>query len=116
MVQSATMMDADGGKSGRFVKNGQLKGLSPQKIGHPTDYFTSTWHRANTNITLKEVTRKFSPELVTHVDWPCKICNNNRPAHNDPGERSSQYAAEASCRSRFGPLTDWMAFMGKTFL
>lgn len=26
-----------------------------------------------------------------------------------PGERSSQYAAEASCRLRFGPHTDWIA-------
>ena len=68
---------------------------------------------ANTNITLKEVTDQFSSVQVTRVNWPCKICNNNRPAHNDPGERSSQYAAEASCRSRFGPKTDWMAFMGK---
>lgn len=66
---------------------------------------------ANTNVTLEEVTDKFPAELVTRVDWPCKICNNNRPSHNDPGERSSQYGAEASCRSRFGPSTDWMAFM-----
>lgn len=28
---------------------------------------------------------------------------------DDPGERSSQYAAEASCRARFGPDTNWMA-------
>ncbi len=65
---------------------------------------------ANTNGTsLKDVTDQFDSKHVTHINWPCKICNNNRPAHDDPGERSSQYAAEASCRARFGPRTDWMA-------
>jgi len=39
------------------------------------------------------------------------VCNNNRPVHKNPGERSSQYAAEASCRERFGPTTEWMAFI-----
>jgi len=29
--------------------------------------------------------------------------------HSNPGERSSQYAAEASCRARYGPDTTWMA-------
>jgi len=68
--------------------------------------------RANTNATtLKDVTDLFDPKFVTYIDWPCKVCNNNRPAHDDPGERSSQYAAEASCRARFGPVTDWMAFL-----
>jgi len=67
---------------------------------------------ANSNSTdLKDVTDLFDSKSVTHVDWPCKLCNNNRPAHDDPGERSSQYAAEASCRARFGPGTDWMAFI-----
>ena len=67
---------------------------------------------ANTNATnLKEVVDLFDSKHVTYIDWPCKICNNNRPAHDDPGERSSQYAAEASCRARFGPQTDWMAFL-----
>ena len=65
----------------------------------------------NNSTTLKDITDKFGSNLVTYVDWPCKICNNNRPAHNDPGERSSQYAAEASCRGRFAPYTDWMSFL-----
>ena len=38
-------------------------------------------------------------------------CSNNRPNHKNPGERSSQYAAEASCRERFGSQTEWMAFL-----
>lgn len=59
---------------------------------------------------LKDITDQFGAK-ATYVNWPPKICNNNRPAHSDPGERSSQYAAEASCRARFGPLTEWMTFL-----
>ena len=60
---------------------------------------------------LSSVTDLFPADRVTRVDWPATICNNNRPNHADPGERSSQYAAEASCRSRYGPHADWMASM-----
>jgi hypothetical protein len=60
---------------------------------------------------LSSVTDLFPPSRVTRIDWPATVCNNNRPAHNDPGERSSQYAAEAACRGRYGPYTDWMASM-----
>ncbi|KAI2510193.1 glycosyltransferase [Fragilaria crotonensis] len=51
------------------------------------------------------------PHFVNYHRWPCSICNNNRPTHRNPGERSSQYAAEASCRERYGQSTDWMAFI-----
>ena len=60
---------------------------------------------------LSSVTDLFPSSQVTRVNWPATICNNNRPAHNDPGERSSQYAAETACRTRYGPYTDWMASM-----
>ena len=60
---------------------------------------------------LSSVTDLFPSSKVTRIDWPATICNNNRPAHHDPGERSSQYAAEAACRARYGPSTDWMASM-----
>ena len=60
--------------------------------------------------TLKEVTDQF-PGRVTRVRWPATICNNNRSFADSPGDRSSQYAAESSCRLRFGPHTDWMASM-----
>jgi hypothetical protein len=30
-------------------------------------------------------------------------------AHENTGERSSQYAAENSCRARYGPYAEWMA-------
>ncbi|KAG7358477.1 glycosyltransferase family 92 protein [Nitzschia inconspicua] len=60
--------------------------------------------------TLEPVTSQF-PNQVTRIRWPATICNNNRTFHDSPGERSSQYAAESSCRLRFGPHTDWMASM-----
>lgn len=60
---------------------------------------------------LSSVTDLFPSSQVTRIDWPATICNNNRPAHDDPGERSSQYAAETACRTRYGPYTDWMASM-----
>lgn len=37
-----------------------------------------------------------------------RICNNNLASDANPGERSSQYASESSCRLRFGPHTDWI--------
>lgn len=61
------------------------------------------------NATLAGVTGLFSPDLVTRIPWPHRVCNNNRPAHANPGERSSQYAAERSCLARYGPGTTWMA-------
>ena len=55
--------------------------------------------------------QEFPKSFVTHQPWPAFICNNHRPGHPNPGDRSSQYAAEASCRERYGPLTTWMAFI-----
>lgn len=52
---------------------------------------------------------RFLDSEVTRIDWPCRVCNNNIPAHENTGERSSQYAAENSCRARYGPYTEWMA-------
>jgi hypothetical protein len=60
---------------------------------------------------LQVVAGKFSTTEVTYHRWPCHLCNNNRPGHKNPGERSSQYAAESSCRERYGEITDWMAFI-----
>lgn len=48
------------------------------------------------------------PDRVTRINWPSKVCNNNRNFADSPGERSSQYAAESSCRLRFGPHVDWI--------
>lgn len=67
--------------------------------------------QAFTNETsLEAVTRLFPPDRVTRIPWRFRVCNNNPPAHRNSGERSSQYAAEASCRVRFGPDTEWMSF------
>ena len=52
---------------------------------------------------------RFLKSEVTYIDWPSQVCNNNIPAHENTGERSSQYAAENSCRTRYGPFTEWMA-------
>lgn len=49
------------------------------------------------------------PDDITVIKWPAKVCNNNPNNVDSVGERSSQYAAEASCRLRFGPHTDWIA-------
>jgi hypothetical protein len=64
-----------------------------------------------TNTALWDVTQMFPSHQVTYHKWPCQICNNNRPAHQNPGERPSQNSAEASCRERYGPLTEWMTFL-----
>ena len=61
------------------------------------------------NTTLEPVTSLFPAAQVTRIAWKHPVCNNNRPANRNPGERSSQYAAEASCRIRYGPTTKWMA-------
>jgi hypothetical protein len=58
-------------------------------------------------VNLKPVTDRF-PQ-VTRVEWNHVVCNNNHPNGLNPGERSSQYAAENSCRVRFGNSTEWMA-------
>lgn len=59
---------------------------------------------------LEEICSQF-PDSVTYHPWPAKVCSNNRPNFKNPGERSSQYAAEASCRERYGPTTQWMSFI-----
>jgi hypothetical protein len=48
------------------------------------------------------------PGDVTVIKWPSKVCNNNPNNVDSVGERSSQYAAESSCRLRFGPHTHWI--------
>lgn len=48
------------------------------------------------------------PEDVTLLNWPSKVCNNNPNFHDSVGERSSQYAAETSCRLRFGAHSNWI--------
>ena len=63
----------------------------------------------NSTNSLRPVVDLFPSSQVTWIDWPMQVCNNNVPAHENIGERSSQYAAENSCRERYGPRTEWMA-------
>jgi len=72
-------------------------------------YDNSDTSSDNINMTLAPITNLFSS--VTRIPWPHRICNNNRPTHSNPGERSSQYAAESSCRARYGPDTEWLISM-----
>ena len=58
---------------------------------------------------LRETISRFSPSEVTRIEWPSRVCNNNVPAHENTGERSSQHAAEASCRQRYGAHSEWVA-------
>ncbi len=60
---------------------------------------------------LKPVTDLF-PGYVTRIDWPAKVCNNNRGNMDNKGERSSQYAATMDCHLRFGAHSDWLASFG----
>eukprot|EP00934_Nitzschia_sp_Nitz4_P005410 Nitzschia sp. Nitz4//scaffold343_size17995//3209//7250//NITZ4_008797-RA/size17995-processed-gene-0.25-mRNA-1//-1//CDS//3329548584//5400//frame0 len=63
---------------------------------------------ANSNVTsLKPITDLY-PDRVVRIPWKHRVCNNNHPNHPNAGERSSQYAAEASCRMRYGHTTEWL--------
>ena len=74
-------------------------------VDHFYVYDNSGAHSNDTS--LKPITDMF-PEQVTRIPWPAQVCNNNPNNVDSPGERSSQYAAESSCRLRFGPYTDWI--------
>jgi hypothetical protein len=56
---------------------------------------------------LKPIADLF-PGEVTYIYWPSQICNNHPNNVDSPGDRSSQYAAESSCRLRFGPHVNWI--------
>jgi len=58
--------------------------------------------------TLARAADLFGPEKITRIVWPHKICNNMAPGSKNPGERSSQYSAEASCLKRYGGEAEWM--------
>jgi len=59
------------------------------------------------SMTLQPIADMF-PDEVTIIPWPASVCNNNMNNVDSPGERSSQYAAESSCRLRFGPYMNWL--------
>ena len=55
-----------------------------------------------------EPVTKFFRGYVTRINWPAAVCNNNPNTDHNKGERSSQYAAESSCRLRFGTHSKWL--------
>jgi hypothetical protein len=70
-------------------------------------YLYDNSYAFSNEITLKPIADLF-PGEVTYIKWPFNVCNNNPNNVDSPGERSSQYAAESSCRLRFGPHVEWM--------
>ena len=99
--------DADSSTAGR-LREFLSYHLRIAGFDHVYVYDNSDATSSSNNDTL-DVTDMFSPRLVTRIPWPHRVCNNNPPAAANPGERSSQYAAESSCRARYGPDTTWMA-------
>lgn len=79
-----------------------------QLVGFDHFYIYDNSGAFSKDVSLQPITDMF-PDLVTRITWPAKVCNNNPNNVDSVGERSSQYAAEASCRLRFGPHVEWMA-------
>jgi hypothetical protein len=74
-------------------------------VGHFYIYDNSGAFELDTS--LQPIADMF-PDRVTIIPWPARVCNNNPNNVDSCGERSSQYAAESSCRLRFGPYMDWL--------
>lgn len=101
-------------RGGRFhVDDGQRRLLEwivyNKGIGfdHFYLYDNSNALPSNNGTSLKPIADLF-PDHVTYIPWPSRVCNDRPNNVDSPGERSSQYAAEASCRLRFGPHADWI--------
>ena len=98
-------------RGNRFaVNDGQrrlLEWISHNKlIGFDHFYLYDNSGAFGSDASLKAIADLF-PDDVTYVPWPSQICNNNPNNVDSVGERSSQYAAESSCRLRFGDNVDW---------
>lgn len=78
-------------------------------VGFDHIYIYDNTHANVKDQDLVDTLSLFSKDEVTRIEWPYIVCNNNIPAHENTGERSSQYAAEASCRERYGKYTEWIA-------
>lgn len=76
-------------------------------LGFDHFYLYDNSYAYSNDVTLKPIADLF-PGEITYIKWPFQVCNNNPNNVDSPGERSSQYAAEASCRLRFGPHVDWI--------
>lgn len=76
-------------------------------LGFEHFYLYDNSYSFSKETTLKPIADMF-PNEVTYIKWPFQVCNNNPNNVDSPGERSSQYAAESSCRLRFGPHVEWI--------
>ena len=76
-------------------------------VDHFYLYDNSAAFSTGGDASLKPIADMF-PNDVTYINWPSQVCNNNPNNVDSVGERSSQYAAESSCRLRFGPHADWI--------
>lgn len=76
-------------------------------IGFEHFYLYDNSYAFSDEVTLKPIADMF-PDEITYIKWPFQVCNNNPNNVDSPGERSSQYAAESSCRLRFGPHVEWI--------
>jgi len=74
------------------------------KLDHVYIYDNTEAH--TDTVSLQPIIDLFPPNRITRIPWKHRVCNNNFKG----GERSSQYSAEASCRIRYGPSTEWMIF------
>ena len=99
-------------RGNRFaVNDGQRRMLEwiqfNRLLGFEHFYLYDNSYAFSDEITLKPVADLF-PDAITYIKWPFQVCNNNPNNVDSPGERSSQYAAESSCRLRFGPHVEWI--------
>ena len=76
-------------------------------LGFEHFYLYDNSYAFSKDVTLKPIADLF-PDEITYIKWPFNVCNNNPNNVDSPGERSSQYAAESSCRLRFGPHVEWI--------
>lgn len=76
-------------------------------LGFEHFYLYDNSYAFSNETTLKPIADLF-PDDITYIKWPFQVCNNNPNNVDSPGDRSSQYAAESSCRLRFGPHVEWI--------
>jgi len=102
----AVVIDDSAARLKEWIIFHRLVGVDHLYVYDNTQMVDST----HTESPLRKITADFG-DFVTYIPWPHSVCSNNRPNHKNPGERSSQYAADAACRTQFGPLTEWMSFL-----
>jgi hypothetical protein len=93
------------------INDGQrrlLEWISFNKILGFDHFYIFDNSAAFTNHSSLQPVADLFPGLVTVIKWPSRVCNNNPNNVDSVGERSSQYAAESSCRLRFGPHVNWI--------